>query len=196
MNHLVVIAHPRDDSFNKRVASVYVEELQKCGHEVAIRDLYKMNWNPVAAASDLSCMSTGRIPDDIKREQDYIIAADVITFIHPIWWIGLPAIIKGYVDRVFLVGFAYRYGPNGTEGMLMGKRAMLFTSSGSTQDHFDQSGKMKSILVAQDLGTIEFCGMEVVEHVHFAPVGRRSTPEMIERWMQGVRDRVHRHFPR
>ena len=194
MNHLVVIAHPRVDSFTMQIAGIYVEELQKRNHAIVIRDLYRMNWNPIATAEELRCMSTGRIPADILREQAYVTAAEIITFVHPIWWIGLPAIIKGYVDRVFLLDFAYRYGPDGVEGMLKGKRAMIFTSSGSTPEHFKESGKMQSILVSQDLGTMQFCAVEVIEHVHFAPVGRRSTPAMIESWRAHVRDCVNRNF--
>lgn len=194
MKHLVVLAHPRERSFTRDICAIYVEALHERGHDVVLRDLYGMGWNPVASDADLNAMRSGAIPDDIRLEQAHVIAADVITFIHPIWWIGLPAIIKGWVDRVLLFGFAYRHGKAGVEGMLEGKRAMIFTSSGSTQAHFDESGKMRSVLVAQDLGTMEFCGIRMIEHVHFAPVGTRSTPEMIAAWRQLTRDKVRQHF--
>ena len=194
MNHLVVVAHPREQSFTMDVARLAADELTTRGHIVNLRDLYRMNFNPVASAEDIACMKTGRIAPDVAIEMELIKAADVITFVHPIWWIGLPAIIKGYVDRVFALGFAYGYGPNGVRGSLAGKRAMIITSSGSTQEEFDSSGKMASIQIAQDFGTMQFCAMDVIEHIHLAPLGSRSTPGMVEGYKQRVRAAIQNNF--
>jgi NAD(P)H dehydrogenase (quinone) len=194
MNHLVVLAHPREGSFTRDICEVYVRTVRALGHEVVVRDLYAMRFNPVASVEDITGNRTGRVPADIKVEQDHLLWADVIALFHPIWWIDRPAILKGYIDRVFAIGFAYGYGPNGPIGMLRGKRSIIFTSAGSTQEHFDQSGKMQAVRVAQDLGTMEFCNIGMIEHVHFSPVGSRSTPEMVERYKQRVEQVVRTHF--
>jgi len=194
MNHLVVLAHPREGSFTREVCHIYIEELRARGHDVVLRDLYAMRFNPVATTEDITGNRTGKVPADIKVEQDHLEWAEVIAFIHPIWWIDRPAILKGYIDRVFAIGFAYGYGHNGPVGTFKGKRAMIFTSAGSTQDHFDQSGKMQAIRIAQDVGTVQFCNIDVIEHVHFSPVGSRSTPGMIEGYKQRVREVVRQHF--
>lgn len=194
MNHLVILAHPREGSFTREVCRIYIEELEARGHDVVLRDLYAMKFNPVATVDDITGNRTGRVPADIKVEQDHLLWADVIAFIHPIWWIDRPAILKGYIDRVFAIGFAYGHGPDGPVGTLKGKQAIVFTSAGSTQEHFEQSGKMQAVRVAQDLGTIEFCNIGMIEHVHFSPVGSRSTPEMVEGYKQRVRDVVRARF--
>lgn len=88
----------------------------------AFAHLYELNFNPVLGASDFISFSKGNTPEDIKEEQEHISWADSITFIYPVWWAGLPAILKGYVDRVFSHGFAYAYGENGIEKLLSGKK--------------------------------------------------------------------------
>lgn len=194
MNHLVVLAHPGESSFTRDICRIYVEAVRARGHTVVLRDLYAMKFNPVATVEDITGNRTGKVAPDVKVEQDHVTWADVIVLIHPIWWIDRPAILKGYIDRVFAIGFAYGYGPNGPVGTLKGKRAIIFTSAGSTQDHFDESGKMRAILMAQDQGTMRFCSIEMIEHVHFSPVGSRSTPGMIEGYKQRVGEVVRTHF--
>lgn len=194
MNHLVVLAHPREGSFTREICDIYVRTVRALGHQVLLRDLYAMKFNPVASVEDITGNRTGRVPADIQVEQDHLRWADVIALFHPIWWIDRPAILKGYIDRVFAIGFAYGHGPNGPVGILNGKRAIIFTSAGSTQDHFDQSGKMQAVRVAQDMGTMEFCGIAMIEHLHFSPLGSRSTAEMVEGYKRRVEQVARTHF--
>ena len=190
MNILVILANPKEKCFTRDVCATFCGEARARGHEIVLRDLYAMNFNPVATAADITGNLKGNVASDVAFEQENVKRADVIAFVHPIWWIDRPAILKGYVDRVFALGFAYGYGPNGTRGTLSGKRGVLITSSGSTQEHFDESGKMKAVQVAQDLGTMEFCDIEMLGHLHFAPLGSRSTPTMIDGYHARVRDFV------
>jgi NAD(P)H dehydrogenase (quinone) len=194
MNILVVLANPKPKCFTRDICELYCTELAKYGHEVNLRDLYAMNFNPVATAEDITGNLTGNIAPDVKIEQDHIRRADVITFIHPIWWIDRPAILKGYVDRVFALGFAYGYAANNELGTLRGKKGVIITSAGSTQQDFDSSGKMNAIRTAQDFSTMEFCNIAMLGHLHFGPVGRRSTAEDIARYRGSVIDFVAEHF--
>jgi NAD(P)H dehydrogenase (quinone) len=193
-NVLVVLANPKEKCFTRDACSIFCDEVTARGHIVVLRDLHGMNFNPVTSASDIRGNLTGNVAPDVAIEQGHVRRADVIALIHPIWWIDRPAILKGYIDRVFALGFAYGYGPGGVRGSLAGKRAVIITSSGSTQEHFDESGKMEAVRIAQDIGTMEFCDMEVMGHLHFAPLGSRSTPEMIETYKQRVRDFVREKF--
>ena len=192
--HLVVFAHPNAQSFNTRLCHAYVEELERRGHTVVWRDLYALKFDPVLTMDDFDGVRTGSAPPDVRIEQEHVAWADVITFISPIWWIGWPAMLKGYVDRVFSLGFAYRYTPGGVEGCLAGKRAVIVTSSGSTMENFVETGKLAAVRTAQDAYTMEFCALAMVEHLHFAPVGRRTPPERFDRMVEEVRDLVRRHF--
>jgi NAD(P)H dehydrogenase (quinone) len=192
--HLVVFSHPNADSFNARVCRTYVEELERRGHQVVLRDLYAIKFDPVLTMDDFEGARGGRGPDDVRAEQVHVTWADVITFISPIWWIGWPAMLKGYVDRVFALNFAYRYTPAGVEGCLRGKRAVIISSSGSTAENFVETGKLASVRTAQDVYTMEFCAVTMVDHLHFAPVGRRTPPERFGQMLDEVRDFVQRHF--
>ena len=195
MKHLVVLAHPRTPSFTRAVCSTYIDAVQALGHEVVLRDLYAMQFNPVAAPDEAwTRPPTGPAPD-VQVEMDHLVAADVATFISPIWWIAPPAIMKGWLDRVLRGGgFAYGYGPNGPRGSLLGKKSLVFTSSGSTEREFLDSRKIDAIRVMWGVGTVEFCGMQMLEHLHFGPVGSRSTPEMVAGYLARVKESVQRHF--
>jgi NAD(P)H dehydrogenase (quinone) len=131
MKHLVVYAHPHPESFNHAIMETIVQTLENKGHEVVVRDLYALDFQPVLKPEDTDAMKSGHIPEDIKTEQEFITQSDVITFIYPIWWAGLPAIIKGYVDRVFSYGYAYAYGEEGIIQLLKGKKGLIINTHGA-----------------------------------------------------------------
>jgi len=118
MKALLVYAHPNPKSFNRAVLDTVTGELNKKGAEVRVKDLYIMNWNSTLAASDFEQMMSGKTPDDIAREQADVTWADTLFFIYPIWWSSHPAILKGWIDRVFSFGFAYHMTDKGPEGLL------------------------------------------------------------------------------
>lgn len=190
MNILIVLANPKERCFSRDACAILMQECRARGHEVVLRDLYAMGFNPVASAADITGNLRGEVAADVAEEQAHVRWADVIAFIHPIWWIDRPAILKGWIDRVFALGFAYGYAPNGAKGSLAGKKGLIISSAGSTQEHFDESGKMAAIDVAQRVGTIEFCDMEMLGHLHFSPLGRRSTAEMVEGYKGRIREFV------
>lgn len=195
MKHLLVLAHPRPESFTRQVAATYSQAVQALGHQVVLRDLYAMRFNPVADGDEGRTRPQGPPAPDVQVEMDHLVAADVLTFVSPVWWIAPPAILKGWLDRVLRGGgFAYGYGPNGPRGTLVGKRSLVFTSSGSTEREFVDSRKLDAIRVMWGVGTVEFCGMTLLDHQHFGPVGSRSTPAMVEGYLARVRDAVARHF--
>jgi NAD(P)H dehydrogenase (quinone) len=162
---------------------------------VDVRDLYAIGFDPVARADDSSPRSAGEPDAAVRAEMEAVRAADVIVFVSPVWWISMPAILKGWVDRVFRPGFAYGHGPDRkVRGTLAGKRGLVFTSSGSTEAEFLASGKMQAIRTMWGVGTVEFCGIALLEHLHFGPVGSRSTPAMIEGYLAQVEASAARHF--
>ena len=197
MKHLVVVAHPRPESFNMQLKDLYVSCLEKSGHDVRIRDLYAMGFNPVATPRDLAAGHTGEYEEDVRIEQDHFIWSDVITFISPVWWMAFPAILKGYIERILVEGFAYAHGvgKQHTAGLVEGKRCMIISTSGSTLENFEESGKMSALAVTQDQFTLEFCNIEVIERLHFGPVGSRLTDELAKNFFNAVEAAVERHFP-
>ncbi|QYR23597.1 NAD(P)H-dependent oxidoreductase [Paenibacillus sp. sptzw28] len=170
MNHLIVYAHPNPESFNHAILETTVNALRKKGHEVVVRDLYDIDFQPVLNPQDTAAMKAGQTPEDIKTEQEFITRADVITFIYPIWWTGLPAILKGYVDRVFSYGFAYAYGEAGIDQLLKGKKGLIINTHGAPKEFYDQIGMTAGLKITSDIGIFDFTGIETVEHLLFGNV--------------------------
>ncbi len=192
MNILVVLANPKVKCFTREACAVFCAEAEAKGHDILLRDLYAMGFDPVASESDIRGNLTGDVAPDVAEEQAHVLWADLIVFVHPIWWIDRPAMLKGYVDRVFALGFAYGYRSDSEKGTLADRKAVLITSSGSTAENFAETGKAETMRIAQDIYTMEFCGLEMLGHLHFSPVGRRSTPEMIEDYFDTIRDFVRK----
>ena len=174
MNHLIVISHPRQESFNHAVLQTLVDASEAAGDSVKVRDLYQENFEPVLSLSDLANVKKGTLSSDILREQEYIQWADWISFVFPLWWNGFPAMLKGYVDRVFTNGFAFRSDEEGIRGLLSGKKAMIVTTSGMDEEDLEQYGLKKSLFITQDWGVFKFAGMEIMEHQYLGGVTRIS----------------------
>lgn len=171
MNHLIVYAHPNPESFNHAILKTTVASLEEQGHHVVVRDLYKLHFNPILSGQDFETFQKGETPADIKAEQEYITNADVVTFIYPIWWTGLPAVLKGYVDRVFAYGYAYAYGEDGTmQRLLSGKKGFMINTHGTPKEVYDEIGMTQSLKQTSDTGIFEFVGIEPVGHLLFGGV--------------------------
>ncbi len=172
MNHLIVYAHPFEDSFNHAILEMVVNTLQNNGDNVVVvRDLYQMDFKSVLDQEDFNSLRKKIIPEDIKKEQLYIKDADVITLIYPLWWAGMPAILKGYIDRVFSYGFAYQYNQEGiVEGLLGNKKGLMITTHGTPKLYYNASGMTTALRHTTDTGIYEFCGMKIGEHLFFGGV--------------------------
>lgn len=158
MKALVVFSHPNPTSFNAAILATVKEELQNKGAEVKVKDLYAMNWNPVLSGEDFQNFMSGQTPEDIAREQADVAWADVMILIGPIWWFSVPAMLKGYIDRVMSMGFAYQYTETGPKGLLGGKKAVIITTSGADEQVAAHSGMIESINRSLVRGVFGFCG--------------------------------------
>jgi NAD(P)H dehydrogenase (quinone) len=186
MNTLVIYAHPNPASFSSALKSKIEQTLIAKGDNVKVRDLYEMNFNSVLSANDLAGVYSGNTPADIVAEQEIITWANTIVMVYPIWWTGLPAIAKGYIDRVFTYGFAYKVGEQGIEGLLKGRKAILVTPHGTPKEYYEPSGMWKSLMQTQDKGIFEFCGIEVSKHFFFPMMGTEQVDR--ENYLKEVED--------
>ncbi|WP_411739944.1 NAD(P)H-dependent oxidoreductase [Peribacillus sp. S4] len=193
MKHLVVYAHPYADSLNHSIMETTVNALKKNGHEVVVRDLYALDFQPVLKPEDTAAMKVGKTPDDIKTEQEFIAEADVITFIYPIWWTGLPAILKGYVDRVFAFGFAYSAGPEGVIKLLEGKKGFIINTHGTPNEVYDEIGMTAGLKVTSDIGIWDFTGIEPMSHLLFGSIGYLDE-EAYKGMLKKVEDTINSDF--
>ncbi|WP_308638620.1 NAD(P)H-dependent oxidoreductase [Paenibacillus silvisoli] len=194
MNHLIIVAHPNPGSFNHAIAETVTRALQAKGHEVTVRDLYALKFEAVLSMGDFQALRSGDIPSDIRAEQELITKADVMTWIYPIWWTGLPAIMKGYVDRVFAYGYAYQYGKDGSiEKLLTGKKGFVVNTHGTPTDIYEGIGMLGALRSTLDTGIFDFCGIETAGHLFFGSVPQVDD-EARKGMLKQVEDEVGRLF--
>jgi NAD(P)H dehydrogenase (quinone) len=185
MKHLIIYAHPNPESLNSFLKQTLAEHLWDTGHEVVIRDLYELNFNSVLSLEDMQGQRMGKVSDDVKQEQEYIFWADHITFIYPIWWTGMPAIMKGFIDRVFSYGFAYRYDQGVQKGLLTGKQTTIINTHGKSKAEYEGIGMDKALSLTSDKGVFTYCGLEINQHFFFDKADRPA-PERIENWASEI----------
>ncbi|HVZ44192.1 MAG TPA: NAD(P)H-dependent oxidoreductase [Ramlibacter sp.] len=181
MNVLTVFAHPEPRSFGRALLDAGSSALRSAGHEVTVSDLYAMNFNPVAGPGDFSAR---RFPQalqydreqkfahqhnafapDIQAEIDKLLGCDLLILQFPLWWFSVPAIMKGWIDRVLVNGVAYGTGRRFDTGGMRGKRAMIATTTGCYPEMMAPDG----LLAAFDInlwhlqhGTLAYSGFDVL----------------------------------
>ncbi|MCX5857675.1 MAG: NAD(P)H-dependent oxidoreductase [Deltaproteobacteria bacterium] len=170
MKHLIIYSHPNPGSFCHAILEVVEETLALKKHDIVVRDLYALGFDPVLKAADFAEMQSGKTPADIKAEQDHIAWSDMMTIIHPVWWTGLPAMIKGYIDRVFSYGFAYSTDAKGIVKLLTDKKVIIFNTQGTPEPLYEKSGMFVAMKKTSDMGIYEFCGVNVLAHQFFGAV--------------------------
>ena len=170
MKHLIVYSHPNPKSFCHAILETAKEALAAKKHDIVVRDLYALGFDPVLKAADLAATQEGKMPADIKAEQDHIAWSDIMTVIHPVWWTGLPAMMKGYIDRVFSYGFAYSSDDKGIVKLLTDKKAIILNTQGTPEKVYEKSGMFDAMRKTSDTGIYEFCGVKVLSHQFFGAV--------------------------
>jgi len=192
MNVLIVLAHPEGKSFNAAMARVAEETLSEMGHHVVTTDLYAIDFE---AESDrrnfVGAMDSNRYFQQreeafaaenqgfvatLNREIDRVKAADLIIWQFPLWWFGLPAILKGYVDRVFAYGVFYGGGKVYETGVLQGKQGLISMTTGGPRRE-DSADNPVTEALAPMRRIQRFVGMESLEPVVTYSVSRQTEEE-------------------
>jgi NAD(P)H dehydrogenase (quinone) len=183
VNVLIVYAHPEPKSFNGAMKDVAVETLRGAGDEVVVSDLYAMRFNPVVGPDDFlgeranpdflsiateqtKACQTGTLAPEVVAEQEKLKRADRLILQFPIWWFAMPAIMKGWADRVFARGFAYIAGRKYDAGMFRGKTAMVAATTGTSADTYAPDGidgDILNVLWPVHNGLLRYSGFEVIE---------------------------------
>ncbi|MGE5416821.1 MAG: NAD(P)H-dependent oxidoreductase [Acidobacteriota bacterium] len=196
MNVLVVLGHPRKGSLNHAIAEVVVATLKDNGHEVVFHDLYAEKFDPVITAEEIP--KNGRLSAAIQEHCRQLANTDGIVIVHPNWWGQPPAILKGWVDRVFRPGVAYAFkeGDNGEgvpDGKLKMRTAMVFNTSDTPRE--------RELIVFRD--PLEhiwrdcifgFCKVSLFYRKMYSVVATSTLEERLA-WLTDVREAVERYFP-
>jgi len=170
MNYLIVYAHPNPESFNHAILERCEAALKDADHTCEVRDLYALKFNPALGRKELDLLLEKKAPKEIIEEQQHITDADVVVFIYPIWWFAMPAILKGYIDRVFSEGFAFAIEGDRLTGLLGGKKAIIINTTGAPREAFVKTGYEDAMEKMVDIGIFEFCEMKVIAHKYLYAV--------------------------
>jgi len=189
MKVLLVFAHPAPRSLNGSLRDVAVHELSAQGHEVQVSDLYAINWKASVDRGDFPTLrkaarlmvpgasraeyEAGTLTADVRAEQQKMLWADGLILQFPLWWFSMPAILKGWVDRVYSYRFGYgvgehserKWGDRYGEGTFAGKRAMLIVTAGGWESHYSQrgiNGPIEDLLFPINHGILHYPGFDVL----------------------------------
>jgi len=152
-----------------------------------------MGFDPVLPAGELTT-GDGLTDAQVLQAQRDVVEADAVTVVYPLWWLSMPAMIKGYVDRVFARGFAYESRNGVVHGLLSGKKSVLITISGAPLPLLVRSGNWNAVQVLQDTHILRATGFTLLEHVHFDEIVPNLPHTVADRCMGQIRDCVRRHF--
>jgi NAD(P)H dehydrogenase (quinone) len=170
MKHAVIFAHPNPKGFTATMAEAYTRTARHHGHEVVVRDLYRMGFDPCLKLEELPSLNPPVPGADVTAEREVIRDAQVFVFFYPFWFNAPPAMLTGYIDRVFGMGFGYAHGAGGMEPMLTGRKLLSFTSSGAPLAWVRDTGAWRAVRKLFDEHIAEVCGFELVDHVHFGEI--------------------------
>lgn len=163
MKVLIVSAHPEKTSLTGSLTKVAEEAFRQQGDEVQVSDLYAQNWKSAIDRDDFpkyeperfvvfnaskQAYETDSFTSDVAKEQKKLLWADMLVFVFPFWWFSMPAILKGWVDRVFSYGIGYglgeytdtHWGDRYGEGVFAGKKAMVITNAGGWKEYYSPRG--------------------------------------------------------
>ncbi len=208
MNVLIVFAHPEPKSFNGALFQTAIQTLRATGHTVVTSDLYRMGFDPVSSRRNFSTVKdpdylklqteemhaseVGGFSPEVEAEIEKIEAADLMIWQFPLWWFGLPGILKGWVDRVFAMGRTYGMGHIYETGVFRGKRALLSLTTGGPQESYTAdgfNGDLQAVLRPIHRGMLEFTGFEVLApQIHYGPV--RADAAQREAWLAAWAQRL------
>ncbi|HEY8002770.1 MAG TPA: NAD(P)H-dependent oxidoreductase [Phenylobacterium sp.] len=194
MKHAVIIAHPNEKSLACAVGQAYADAVTALGQAVVVRDLYRIGFDPCLKASEIPSPSGFHFGPDVIAEREQLADVDVFAFVYPFWFNAPPAILKGYVDRVFSMGFGYGPALGGTEPLLDGKKLISFTSSGAPESWVRETGAMQALMALFDHHVAAMCGLQLLDHVHVGGIVSDITPEAFADVLEGVRAAVKTQF--
>lgn len=182
MHIMIVFAHPEPQSFCGAMVERARIALEADGHSVTVSDLYRAGFDPVGGPADFAdplpgdrfhyqseqrhAFETSTFAADIATEQDRIAAADAYLFVFPLWWGGVPAILKGWFDRVLSYGFAYEDGMRYDRGYFHNRVGMLGIATGGTLRRFTEGadyGSIEQVLWPTQHCMIEYMGLTTLD---------------------------------
>ena len=187
-NVLIVFAHPKAECFNRAVLDRVASTLTKEGHEVRVADLYAEGFQPALTPDDFAQYEDTDMRADVRAEQDRVDWCDALVFVFPLWWGSLPAILKGWIDRVVTYGWAWDDLSDPTTGKLRGRKVLVLSTAGASDSEMKKLGYDTAVQRQLGTGTLELCGITEIK-VRMFPDLHEGTPKHVSTgYLQEVED--------
>lgn len=182
-NIVVIVGHPDSNSYCASLAESYVKEATEKGHALKLFKLGDANFDPILHHG---YNQRQELEPDLVVIREAILWASHIVFVYPIWWGSIPALLKGFFDRTFLPGYAFRYRKDSVwwDKLLAGRSAHLIVTMDTPPWYYRWIYKMPGHNQMK-ITILEWCGIKPINITSFGPV-RGSSPEQRERWRQKV----------
>lgn len=193
LKHAVIIAHPDPHGFTGTMGRTYAAAARGAGDRVVVRDLYDMDFDPRLQLGELARPGY-RPAQDVAEERAVLKDANVFALFYPLWFNAPPAILKGYIDRVFSLGFGFRPEGGGQAPQLSGRKLISFTVSGAPDHWVRETGAMGALYALVDKHLAAMCGLTVVAHHHFGGVTPGYPQKAVNQAKDEVRAAVRRYF--
>lgn len=194
MKHAIIVAHPNPGSLTHSVAHAYAATVATLGQPSLTRDLYALDFDPRLKASEIPRLAGYQFGEDVVRERKLLEDADAFAFVYPFWFNAPPAILKGYVDRVFSMGFGFGPGMGGSEPLLQGRRLISISFSGAPEQWVRDTGALRALTTLFDHHLSAMCGLQVVDHLHFGGIVPDMNEEAAKDILSAVDTGVRKHF--
>jgi NAD(P)H dehydrogenase (quinone) len=162
---LAVLSHPSRGSFSAAMLDAFVAGAHSGGHSVDVLDLHNEPFAMAFQAADLAQFSGAPMPSDVLTMQARIAAADALCFVYPVYWWTMPALMRGWVDRVFSAGWAYRVTDEAHKGLLKNRPTIVLQMAGAREETVEQFGYGPAMRRLIDDGLFRYCGLSNM-HVH------------------------------
>ena len=179
MKHAIIVAHPNPRSLTCAAGAAYAKAVEALGHQALIRDLYQLGFDPRLQAGEIPGPSGYAFGADVVEERRLLADADVFALVYPLWFNAPPAMLKGYVDRVFSMGFGYGPASGGTEPLLEGRKLISFSFSGAPESWVHDSGALRALMTLFDHHLAAVCGLQMLDHRHIGGIVPGITEEAV-----------------
>ncbi|WP_095191397.1 NAD(P)H-dependent oxidoreductase [Pseudomonas sp. Irchel 3E19] len=185
---LLILGHPSSESLCGALAERYAQSALAAGHEVRQLRLGDLVFDPVLRAGYHQIQT---LEDDLSAAQSDILWAEHLTLVYPIWWGGIPALLKGFFDRVLLPGFAFKYrkGKAFPDKLLKGRTAHLLVTMDTPPWYYRLIYRMPGLHEVRKT-TLQFCGIKPLRTLTFGPV-LGSTDQQRQTWLQQAQAIAH-----
>jgi NAD(P)H dehydrogenase (quinone) len=195
MDILVILAHPKQGSFNHAIAKAAIDTLKNKGHKIIFHDLYQEKFDAILPYEEIP--RDAEMNSEIEKHCQELETAQGIVIVHPNWWGQPPAILKGWIDRVIRSGVAYKFiegdqGEGVPVGLLSATRVVVFNTSDTPQEReLEVFGDPLETLWKNCI--FGLCGVKAFQRKNYG-VMVTSTSEEREKWLEDVRKTIHSLF--